>query len=51
MPFSSKVESEWLAVVGCVTGTYISAKTVTTIIVGCLMFATFAAIMIALILR
>ncbi len=50
-PFANKDGNPWPAVVGGVAGTYISAKAVTTIVVGVVMFAAFAAIMIALILR
>ena len=50
-PLIQKGRSEWPSVIGGVAGTYISAKAVATIIVGCVMFISFAAIMIAMILR
>lgn len=40
---------EWPAVVGGVAGTYISARALTTTVVGCVMFLGFVAIMVALI--
>lgn len=43
-------KSGWSGVIGGVAGTYISAQALITIIVGCVMFLSFAAIMIAAIL-
>lgn len=50
-PMSGKnSKSGWPGVIGGVAGTYISAQALITIIVGCVMFLSFAAIMIAAIL-
>lgn len=46
-----KGTSPWPRVLGGVAGTYISTQALITIIVGSVMFLTFAAIMIAAILR
>lgn len=47
---SQNGKSGWPRVIGGVAGTYISAQALITIIVGCFMFLSFAAIMIAAIL-
>ncbi len=44
---SQSGKSGWPGVIGGVAGTYISAQALITIIVGCFMFLSFAAIMIA----
>lgn len=44
-------KSGWPHVIGGVAGTYISAQAPITIILGCVMFLSFAAIMVAAILR
>lgn len=50
-PMSGKdPKSGWPGVIGGIAGTYISAQALITIIVGCVMFVSFAAIMIAAIL-
>ncbi len=44
-------KSGWPHVIGGIAGTYISAQVLITIILGCVMFLSFAAIMVAAILR
>lgn len=46
-----KERSTWPGVIGGVAGTYISAQAVVTIVVGSILFISFAAIMITAILR
>lgn len=43
-------KSGWPGIIGGVAGTYISAQALITIIVGCVVFLSFTAIMIAAIL-
>ncbi|MGB3878088.1 hypothetical protein [Shinella zoogloeoides] len=50
-PLGQKDGNPWPSVLGGVAGTYISAKAVTSILLGSVMFLAFAAIMIALILK